>query len=203
MTVMSTLGPRKAAASSLGSVKCRTSAEVIFARSPMAWLVSDAMYGIVQRMVPVTLQRVAPVSNPGQGPRGSAADLLTLWRWLPGEGLSGPRGGHAFRPGHGTASPLSLCRMLCERVWHRLAIALPVDTGTGPAAGASFRPDDLGVTTRFVQNRTLSWKAFGIRGFHKRSFMHGSGSAQQILGISLSKPSFRIGFKGKRHLKPY
>ena len=30
-----------------------------------------------------------------------------------------------------------------ERDRHRLAIALPVDTGTGPASGASLRPDDL------------------------------------------------------------
>jgi hypothetical protein len=79
----------------------------------------------------------------GQGPRGSAADLLTLWRRLPGEGLSGPWGGHAFWPGHGTASPLSLCRMWRQRSWYRLAIALPVDTGTQSASGASLRPHDL------------------------------------------------------------
>jgi uncharacterized C2H2 Zn-finger protein len=36
---------------------------------------------------------------------------------------------HAFRPGHGTASPLSLWRVWRERDRCRLAITLPVDTG--------------------------------------------------------------------------
>jgi hypothetical protein len=38
------------------------------------------------------------------------------------------------------------------------------------------------------------------RFFHKRSFLHGSGSARQILGISLSKPFFKIALKGNGHL---
>ena len=52
-------------------------------------------------------------------------------------------GGHAFRPGGDTASALSLCGMLRERVWYRLAIALPVDTRTGSAIGASRRLHDI------------------------------------------------------------
>ena len=79
----------------------------------------------------------------GQGPRGSAADLLTLWRRLPGEGLSGPRGGDAVRPRHGTTSSLSLCEVFRKRTRDQLAIALSVDTGTGSASGASLRPHDL------------------------------------------------------------
>jgi hypothetical protein len=34
---------------------------------------------------------------------------------------------------------------------------------------------EYGVTTRFVQNRTLSRKALEIRGFHKRPFAHEFG----------------------------
>ena len=64
-------------------------------------------------------------------------------RCLPAEGLSRPCGRHAFRPGHGTASPLSLWCVWRERHRYRLAIALPVDPGTGSASGASFRPPDL------------------------------------------------------------
>jgi hypothetical protein len=69
--------------------------------------------------------------------------LLPLWRRLPREGLSGPCGRYAFRPGHSAASPLSLCRVWRERDWDRLATALPVDTGARPASGASLRRHDL------------------------------------------------------------
>ena len=54
-----------------------------------------------------------------------------------------PRGGNAFRPGHGSASPLSMWRVWRERDRYRLAITLPVDTRAGSASGASFRPPDL------------------------------------------------------------
>ena len=38
---------------------------------------------------------------------------------------------------------ISLCRVWRDRGWHRLAIALPIDAGAGPASGASLRFDDL------------------------------------------------------------
>jgi hypothetical protein len=66
-----------------------------------------------------------------------------LWQRLPGKGLPGPRGGYAIRPGHDTASPLSLCRVSRERVWHRLAVALLVDAGTGSATAAPLSAHDL------------------------------------------------------------
>ena len=59
------------------------------------------------------------------------------------EGLPRPCGVDAFRPGHGATSPLSLCRVWRDRGWPRLALALPIDPGAGPASGASLRPDDL------------------------------------------------------------
>jgi hypothetical protein len=73
---------------------------------------------------------------------------------------------------------------------------------TGAAVPHTRRdPEDLnGVTTRFVRNRTLSQKPNDIRSFQIRSFMNDSGPARQILGFSLSKPSFRIALKGNGHL---
>ena len=83
------------------------------------------------------------VAGPGQGPRRSATGMPALWPHLPCEGLPGPCSRDAVRPGHGTASPLSLPRVWRDGGWPCLAIALPVDTGAGPVAGASLRPDDL------------------------------------------------------------
>jgi hypothetical protein len=48
-----------------------------------------------------------------------------------------------FGRGQGAASTLLLCRLWRERVRHQLAIALPVDTGTRSASGASLRPHAL------------------------------------------------------------
>jgi len=50
--------------------------------------------------------------------------LLMLWWRLPREGLPGPCGCDAVRPGHGAASPLSLCRVRWDRGWRWLVLCL-------------------------------------------------------------------------------
>jgi hypothetical protein len=76
-----------------------------------------------------------------QESRGSAAGLPKPQRRLPREGLSQPCRSDSFWPCHGAASPFSLCWVWRDRGWHWLAIALPVDTGIGPASSAFLRPD--------------------------------------------------------------
>jgi hypothetical protein len=73
--------------------------------------------------------------------------------------------------------------------------------GRSPRERGSPLDAEAGVTGRFVQNCTLSRKLNKISGFHKRSFAHGLPFERQILGIFLSKPSFRIDSKGTGHLK--
>ena len=64
-------------------------------------------------------------------------------RCLSREGLSRSCDRDALRSGHGAASPISLRYVWCDRDWDQLAIALPVDAGTGSASGSSLRPHDL------------------------------------------------------------
>jgi hypothetical protein len=59
----------------------------------------------------------------------------------------------------------------------------------------------LGVTTRSVQNRTLSRKPRKFSGFHKRSFVKWISVERKILRLFLSKPTFRTVSKGKGDLK--
>jgi hypothetical protein len=47
---------------------------------------------------------------------------------------------------------------------------------------------DLGVTTRFVQNRTLSEKSRDFIGFRKRSFAHEFGPDEDLGEFSLQNP---------------
>jgi hypothetical protein len=57
--------------------------------------------------------------------------------------LSAARGGHTVWLGHDATATTSLCRVRQDRGWHRVAIALPLDSGTGSASGTSFRAPDL------------------------------------------------------------
>src|SRR5215213_8133160 len=78
----------------------------------------------------ITIARSSPPLQAKQAPprlplnKGARAPLTPH---LPREGLLEPRGSHAFRAGHGSASPLALCRVWRDRDWHRVAIGLSVD----------------------------------------------------------------------------
>jgi hypothetical protein len=79
----------------------------------------------------------------GKGARDPAAGL-PLPRWgLPGERLSCPRDRDAVRTGDIEAASVSLCRLRPHRDRHQLAVALPLDTGTGPDPGTPVRSDDV------------------------------------------------------------
>ena len=86
------------------------------------------------------LQQQVVAAQAGE-PCPSTAGLPKLWRRLPCEGLLGPHGCDAFRPGHAAASPLSLCRVWRQRSRAWLATALPLDTGTGSASSAFLGAD--------------------------------------------------------------
>ena len=63
-------------------------------------------------------------------------------------------------------------------------------------------PDVLvGVSGRFVQNRTLGCKPNEISGVRKRSFAHKSKNRWISARNLLSKPSFKIDPNGNRHVK--
>ena len=49
----------------------------------------------------------------------------------------------AVRSDNDEAAPVSLCRVRPDRDRHQLAVALPLDTGTGPAPGTPVRTDDV------------------------------------------------------------
>jgi hypothetical protein len=71
------------------------------------------------------------------------AAVATRNRCLPLEGLPRSCGRDVVRSGHDEVAPISLRRVWRNRDWYWLAIPLPIDTGTGPASGAPFGPDDL------------------------------------------------------------
>ena len=52
-------------------------------------------------------------------------------------------GRDAVRTGDIEAASVSLCRVRPHRDRHQLAVALPLDTGTGPAPGTPVRSDDV------------------------------------------------------------
>ena len=74
---------------------------------------------------------------------GSAAGLLVLRREMPRQGLAASPDRDAVRRGDRAAAAVSLHWLWPHRDGCQLAIALSVDTGAGPAASASFRPDAL------------------------------------------------------------
>jgi transposase-like protein len=52
--------------------------------------------------------------------------------------------------------------------------------------------DEIGVSGRFVQNRTLRRNAFGIRAFHKRSFAHGCGTSRTSSDFPFQNPLSKL-----------
>jgi hypothetical protein len=71
----------------------------------------------------------------------------------------------------------------------RLRTALQIEMHLTLAFEHAFRLADLGVTTRSVQNRTVSRKANKISDLPNRSLANHDHSWRQIAGLSRSKPS--------------